>query len=239
MAIEIGSWIILITTGMIYLVFLFFDAFKRGESYGNLAYVMAVAPTTYLWYLITLPANLAEYKWFGVVGIWLVLVTLWFIAMIRDFILMRKDKNDKNKKDIDDVGLYLVLGIIVQLIICAVLPSDNIFPHMQEGSNLKWFFWLPDLHGFIGFTPEQLIVFQLFRIMVTVLIIAVIIPMILDLRAESINMWVLLIITLIFCLPFTLICWLWLPDWWAPLLFLVAVLFFITLLLLTKGSDKK
>lgn len=230
MAIEITSWIILATVFLIYVIFLIFDAFKREEPYGNLAYVIAVAPTSYFWYLITKPENRAEYESFGAIGIWFLLICLWFIAMIRDMILVKK-----KKKDMDDVGLYLVIGVVVQLIVSSVLPAVNVLPDMQYWSHQTWIFWLPTIDPVP--TGAELILL-LFKTMTTLLVLFVIIPMIMDLRGESINMWVLIIITAIFLVPLALVCWLWLPEGWAALLFLVGVLFFILLLLLTRGANQ-
>lgn len=229
--IDIVSWILFITTALIYLVFLFFDAFKRDEPYGNLAYVVAIIPATYLWYLVTSPGNAVDYTNFSTTGAWTFLIGLWLIAMLRDLIIVRK-----GKKDIDDVGLYLVIGIIVQLIVSAVIPSDNVLSSMQTGARQNWFFWLPDLE--IAALESGTALMTL-KILTTFLTILFLIPLILDLRGEPVNMWVLLIVTVIFALPLALISWLWLPDGWVALLFLSLVLLFIILLLLTRGSEQK
>lgn len=229
--IDTTSWIIFITTALIYLVFLFYDAFGRDEPYGNLAYIVAAIPSTYLWYLVTFPSHAAEYANFGTTGAWTFLVGLWLVAMVRDLIIVRK-----GKKDIDDVGLYLVIGIIVQLIVSAVVPSDGVLPSMQSGAQLNWFFWLPDI---VTAAAEAALALNMLRILTTVLTILFIIPLILDLRGEPVNMWVLVLVTAIFSLPLALISWLWLPEGWIALLFLELVLLFVVLLLLTRGSEQK
>lgn len=223
--IDAGSWIILITFFVIFLVFLFFDIFKRGEPYGNLAYVTAVIPCNYLWYKITETANLADYRDFGVTGVWTILMALWLITMVRDMIFVKM-----KKKDFDDVILYMVIAILIQFIISAVLPYT--IEEMQEGTSLEWLFYLPDL------TDPHEISALFFKLMVTLLVISVAIPMILDLRGENVNMWILVILTAIFALPFGLVCYLWLPEFAWALLLLVMVLFFIILLMLTRGENK-
>ncbi|MHA1727141.1 MAG: hypothetical protein ACTSWY_00225 [Promethearchaeota archaeon] len=237
MAITIGDWIIFATVLIVFLVFLFFDAFRRDEPYGNLAYVVAVIPVNYLWYKITEPANLANFRFFGVTSIWTILLGLWIVIMARDMILIKT-----KKKDFDDVILYLIIGIIIQLILAAVLPADNVIVNMradygsgEPGTFVGWFFYLPNLNQ----TELSLLSVNLFKTMVTVLVLSIIFPMVWDLRGEPVNMWILVIITLIFALPFGLVCFLWLPDYSWALLLMVSVLFFIILLLLTRGEQQK
>jgi hypothetical protein len=206
------------------LVFLFFDIFKRGEPYGNLAYITAVIPCNYLWYKITETANVAEYRDFGVTGVWTILMGLWLITMIRDMIFVKV-----KKKDFDDVILYLVIAILIQFIISAVLPNSIL--DMKEGTSVVWFFYLPDL------ADPSVASALFFKLMVTLLVISVAVPMILDLRGEGVNMWILVIITAIFSLPFGLVCYLWLPLFAWALLLLVMVLFFVILLMLTRGDN--
>ena len=227
MALDSG-WIIFITTIFIYAVFLLFDIFKRDEPYGNLAYVIGAIPANYLWFLLSQNTP-AENMIDSVILIWIVIVGLWLIAMLRDMILVMK-----KKKSFDSVVKYLIIGIIVQIIAASVLPSEGVIDSMAQGSIKISFFWLPDLFN-VSAGPMYL---NIFRILVTLLVIGVVIPMVSDLKGEPINMWALLIITLIFSIPFLLICYLWLPkDFWA-LLFLVEVMFFTILLLLTRGGSQ-
>lgn len=230
--IDVGSWIILITFFVIFLVFLFFDIFKRGEPYGNLAYITAVIPCNYLWYKITETGNLADYREFGVTGIWTILMGMWLITMVRDMIFVKV-----KKKDFDDVILYMVIAILIQFIISAVLPNTitsmkaNYGPG-ETGTSYVWFFYLPNL------ADASVISALIFKLMVTLLVISVAVPMILDLKGEGVNMWILIVITAIFSLPFGLVCFLWLPAYAWALLLLVMVLFFVILLMLTRGDNK-
>ncbi|MHA1821282.1 MAG: hypothetical protein ACTSU2_02915 [Promethearchaeota archaeon] len=239
--IDIGSWIIFASIMLLFIIFLFYDLLGRDEPYGNLAYIVAIMPVDYLWYKITLPENINEYKDFGVTGVWAFLLTLWFICMIRDMIKIRM-----KKQDFDDTVMYLMIGIIVQLILSAILPHNNVIPSMQAyygsaspipdiksapqdfGTSLIWFFYLPNIWNA---TP---LILNYFRIIMTLLILGVITPMLMDIKGEQYNLFVLLIITGIFMLPFTLICWLWLPEAFLSLLVLVSILFFIILLMITK-----
>jgi hypothetical protein len=227
MPLDIGSWLIFATTVLIFIVFLIFDLFKRNEPYGNLAYIVAIIPVTYLWMKITeTPLVYAEYADFGTMGVWNILFVLWLICMIRDMIFVAM-----KKKEFDDVVLYIIIGIIVQLIVSAILPSPGVIPSMQQGSFTLWFFWLPN--------PDvaSIPMYFMIRILITLLTLGVIIPLVSDLRGESVNMFVLLIITGVFAIPFGLICFLWIgPDNFLALLFLVSVLFFIILLMMTRGQ---
>jgi hypothetical protein len=238
MAIDAGSWIIVTTTLIIYLVFLFYDTFRREENYGNLAYIAAVIPCNYLWYLLTRSTDpdLILYRGFGVTGAWTVLIGMWFIAMLRDIILVKT-----KKKEFDSVVLYLIIGILIQIILSSILPFTVGDMTADYGSNeygtyLLWgFIFLPNIFDAgIAFATALI-----FKILITLLLLGVIIPLVLDLRGEPVNMWVLIVITAIFSLPIMLISFLWIgiPFFWAlSLLFLV--LFFVVLLMLTKGAQK-
>ncbi len=52
---QLDQWIYLICFGILYLGFLGYDLFKRGEKYGYIAYFIALLPANYLWYCVTLP----------------------------------------------------------------------------------------------------------------------------------------------------------------------------------------
>jgi len=231
MALDIASIIIFLAMIIIYLVFLFYDALGREEPYGNYVYIVAIIPVSYLWYLITLPVNRTDFESFGVIGVWSILLILWYVSIIRDIILIKK-----KKKEIDDVALYLIIGVIIQLIACSVLPAPNVVPTMNYWITKFLFFYVPDFNIAIS---SQLIWLNIFRLFMTLIVITVIIPLVTDLKGTYVNLWVVIILTLIFSLPFGLICWIWIPEAWGALLFLVDVLFFIVLLMLTRGKDKK
>jgi len=61
---DINSIIITGTLFVIFGVFLFFDLFKRNERYGYLAYIVALVPVNFLWFLQ-----------FDVLGVYLILCT--------------------------------------------------------------------------------------------------------------------------------------------------------------------
>ncbi|MHA1610620.1 MAG: hypothetical protein ACTSYU_01090 [Promethearchaeota archaeon] len=231
MAIPVQQIVLLISFGLIYLVFLCYDLFKRGDSYGSFAYIVALLPANYLWHVLTIN-NLLD---FGALGAMLVLVALWLLAVIRDIAV--KDRAE-GFKDADDVALMLIVSIIINIILSAVLPALPNMSHMELGTNsfLKYFF-LPiynDVdpgHALVG-------IILAYKILVSVLTISVIVPVVMDLKDMETNLMALVVITLIFGIPFAFLAFLWAPaaeTIWV-FLFLFMVLFFIFMLLLTRGK---
>ncbi|MCP4762922.1 MAG: hypothetical protein GY870_14180, partial [archaeon] len=98
--VNVGLLILYATTVLIYIIFLAFDAFGRDEPYGNLAYVVAVIPTNFLWVIVTDTVSIDEYLELGVdvTMVWTILILMWLIPMIRDMYFVKK-----KKKDFDDV----------------------------------------------------------------------------------------------------------------------------------------
>lgn len=225
--ITFGEYMILATLLLVYGIFLFFDLFKRDEPYGNIAYIAAIIPTTYFWYLVTENIyNIASFSW-GVTGVWCLLFALWLAALLRDLFYVFKEK-----KDMDRILGTFVVAILIQLVVSAILPYDKVFPDMSEGTfKIAGFIYLPDTFNAVSSARFT------FNILLTIIIIGLVIPMIfLELRGEQINMWALLIIDLIFALPFGILAFVWVPEFYLPLLLLIEVIFFIVLLLITKGN---
>ena len=130
MAFDINSIIITVTLFVIFGVFLIFDVFKRNERYGYLAYIVALLPVNFIWFLQ-----------YDVLWAYLVLFILWNLCLLRDlFGVVRK----KDPKEINDIVLYLVLGIIIQAILTAILPVS--IPTMQTNTTPYWFFYFPDIY---------------------------------------------------------------------------------------------
>ena len=77
---QLDQWIYLICFGILYLGFLGYDLFKRGEKYGYIAYFIALLPANYLWYCVTLPLPGHYYgqdSYFGAMGSMALLAVLW------------------------------------------------------------------------------------------------------------------------------------------------------------------
>ncbi len=221
---DINAIIITGTLFVIFGVFLFFDLFKRNERYGYLAYIVALVPVNFLWFLQ-----------YDVLGAYLILFILWNLCLLRDlFGVSRKN----NPKQINDILLYLVLGIIIQVIITAILPVSIV--SMQSNTMLYGFFYFPDIYtGSFGIelwvNPTILLAF---RITASVMIGLVIVPLLVDLRGEEVPLPVFVIIIGLFILPFLYLSYIWLPEAMGVLTFLMSVLLFIVLLLITRSGKE-
>lgn len=219
---DINAIIILVTLFVIYGVFLFFDLFKRNENYGYLAYIVALVPINFLWFL-----------GFDVLGVYLIVFILWCICLIRDLWGVASDK-----KEINQIVLYLVLAIIIQLILSAILPVTN--PVLQTNTELFWYFYLPDIYD-ATFNPEiwvNLNILTAFRITATLLVALVIIPLLIDVKGEEVPVPVFIIIIGLFVIPFLYLGWIWLPGGMGVLTFLFSVILFIVLLLITRSGKE-
>ncbi len=234
MAFSATDIVLLVTFILIYGTFLVYDLFKRGDNYGSFAYIAAILPANYLWYMVSKDGTTS----FGPAGAMLVLAVFWLLAIIRDIYI--KDTAE-GIKDADDMVLLLLIGIILNLILAAVLPALSGNEFMQEGTRAFWkYFFIPDFNMTTEFAPSATIVL-IYKLIVTLLVIMVVIPLIIDLKETPTNITALLIITLVFMIPFGYLAFLWAGAnsgmiW--VLLFLFSVMFFIFLLMLTQGQKK-
>jgi len=220
---DINSIIVLITFIIIFAVFLAFDMFERNEKYAYLAYIVALLPVNYLWLLN-----------FDILGVYLLLFILWCVALIRDLWGVKK-----NKKEINDIVLYIALAILLQLIITAVLPVS--VPALLTNTTPWFVFNLPDIYT-DTFTPEAWVnqgILLTFRITATIMIILVIIPLILDIKDEEVPFPMFIIIIALFILPFLYLSYLWLPEATAVLTLLMSVILFIVLLIITRSGKEE
>ena len=218
----INAIIIVATLFVIYGIFLFFDFFKRNERYGYLAYIVALIPVNVLWFLQ-----------FDALGVYLILFILWICCLLRDLYGVTKEK-----KEINDIVLYLVLAIIIQLILSAILPVSIIT--MQTNTTLYWFFYLPDTYT-AAFGIESWVnpaMLFAFRVTATILIILVIVPLLVDLKNEDVPLPVFIIVIGLFIPPFLYLSYVWLPGAMVMLTFLMSVLLFILLLMITKSGKE-
>ncbi len=58
---------------------------------------------------------------------------------------------------------------------------------------------------------------------------------VMDLKGEKVSLIAVIIITVIFGLPFAFLAYLWLPFAFLPILILIMVVFFLGLLAMTRG----
>ncbi len=220
MAFDLSTIIILITLSIIYLIFLVFDLFGRNENYGYLAYIVAVIPVNYFWAIGGDP-----------VFAYILLFILWIVTILRDTIGVYRKKD----KEINEILLYLALGVLIQLIISAIIPETN--TSLQALPIQKfWFFWLPNVHLA---EPSMALAF---KIVATILISLVIVPLILDIKDEEIPLPIIIVFIAIFVVPFLYLDYVWIGGTTTPvglLTFLFSVILFIIMLLITRGKETK
>ena len=218
MPLDVPTVIILITLFIIFMIFLVFDLFGRNEKYGYLAYPIALIPVNFYW---------------GMGGdslfTYVILFLLWIATILRDTIGVYR----KKEKEINEILLYLALSVLIQLIISAIIPVNN--PALQYPyTEPFWFFWLPNVHSAI-FDPA---IASTFRIVATILIFLIIVPLILDIKDEEIPLPIIIIFVAIFIIPFLYLSYIWLPDpaGFGTLTFLFSVILFVLLLLITRSG---
>ncbi|GAG71217.1 unnamed protein product [marine sediment metagenome] len=221
MAVDVYQIIILATLFIIYGIFLMFDLFGRNENYGYLAYVVAVIPINYLWSMGP------DY----VIAAYFILFILWDITLLRDTFGVYFKKN----KEINEIFLYLVLGILIQIIISAILPEGD--SALQVNTEQLWFFWLPNIHSAV-FEGESLILG--FKLAASLMVLLIVLPLILDIKDEEIPLPMFIIIIAIFILPFLYISYIWLPgpETLGVLTFLFSVILFVILLIITRSGKE-
>ena len=221
MAFDISTIIVTITLFVIFGVFLIFDIFERNERYGYLAYIVALLPINFLWFLQ-----------FDVLGVYLILFILWNLCLLRDLFGVSR-KNDP--KGINDIVLYLILAVIIQAILAAVLPASN--PDMKINTIPYWFFYFPDIYETVGIWVNPAVLLG-FRILATLLVGLVIMPLLIDLRDEEVPLPVFIVIIGLFILPFMYLSYIWLPEAMGVLTFLMSVILFIVLLMITRSGKE-
>jgi hypothetical protein len=224
---SIDEWLILIIFGIIYVGLLCYDLFKRTEKLGYLAYIAALGPANYLWFLVTKNAQALD---FGATGAMAILSGLWILCVIRDIFI--------RKVDADDVALVMLVALVIQLIMSAVLPAIPGLAALKESTTTTLnYFYLPNISTDDPLNLTALNMILLYKIMATVLTLMIVIPIVVDLKGTPIKPFPILIITLIFLAPFAYISYLWLPSASWVLLILIEVLFFFLLLALAKKPD--
>ncbi|GAB4319995.1 MAG: hypothetical protein Kow0069_23740 [Promethearchaeota archaeon] len=229
MAFDVNSIIWLVTLFVVFGVFLGYELFGRDEPLENLSYVVALLPGSYLWYAF---ATDPDYAGLGTLGAFLVIMVLWLVSLVRDVTAaLRK------KKDMDDVVLFLVIGVVLLLILSAVLPHENLLPELQAGTTVYWrYFYLPDISPASPYSSALVLAFKGLS---TVLVLTVVIPLVFDLKGVKVPAWVILIILALFAIPLAFVSWLWLPSDWVVLLVLELVVLGIVFLRLTAGGEEE
>ncbi|MFW9878428.1 MAG: hypothetical protein ACFFG0_35550, partial [Candidatus Thorarchaeota archaeon] len=133
---------------------------------------------------------------------------------------------------INEILLYLTLGIIIQLIVSAILPEVN--SDLENYTEKVLYFWLPNVHSAVFREAVALG----FRLAATFMILLIIIPLILDIKDEEAPLPILIVFVAIFILPFLYLSYLWIPEAMGVLTFLFSVILFIILLLITRSGKE-
>ena len=214
--ISISSIIVIATFFVIFGVFLLFDLFGRNEKGAYFAYIVAVIPVNIYWGLGYHP-----------VIAYIILFVLWDITLLRDTIAIYLKKD----KEINEILLYLFLGIIIQIIASAILPEVN--ESLQDYTEKVLYFWLPNIHSAI-FAIESITLG--FKLAATLLVLLVIVPLIIDIKEEEIPLPVLIVFVALFILPFMFVSFLWVPEAYGVFAFLLSVILFVVLLLITRSG---
>ncbi len=219
MAFDISTVIILITLTIIFMVFLVFDLFGRNEKYGYLAYIAALIPVNYFWAIGGDP-----------VFTYILLFLFWIATILRDTISVYREK----EKEINEILLYFSLAVLIQLIISAIIPET--IPTLKVSPvQPYWFFWLPNIH-----LAEASLALG-FKILATVLITLIIVPLLLDVKEEEVPLPIIILFVAIFVVPFLYLDYVWIGGTGTPvglLTFLFAVILFIILLLITRSGKE-
>jgi len=217
MAFDISTIIILVTFFMIFGIFLVFDVFGRNEKYSYFAYLVALLPVNYYWSLGSDP-----------LFAYIILFVLWIMTLLRDTIAVYLKKD----KEINEILLYLFLGIIIQLIVSAILPEVNV--GLRNDTEKVLYFWLPNVHSAIFSETVALG----FKITATLMVLLIIVPLIIDIKDEEATLPIVIIFVAIFILPFLYLSFIWVPEAMGVLTFLFSVILFTVLLLITRSGKE-
>jgi hypothetical protein len=220
MALDINAIIIAATCFIIFGIFLFYDLFRKGEKWSYLAYITATIPTNFLWF-----------AGYNVLAAYLILFILWDICLLRDLLFVYQ-----KTKEYDDIFLFVLLAVVVQIVYTAIGPNMN--PAMKTNTRAWLVFYFPDVYD-AGFNINAWVstgTLLGFRIAATFMVIFAILPMLIDLRdaEEHISLIALIIIDILFVVPFLWLAYIWLGGATLVLTLLFAVVLLIVLLLLTR-----
>jgi len=217
---------------LIFGIFLCYQAFKRKERLQYLAYVVATIPFGYMWAI-----------GFDYLGAVFFLLLLWTIALIRDLVMhyVVKGKDKKKETDFANSIVLYAIGVGVFILYAAILPA--MIPTLKTGPGTQEFggmIWLPMLLE--GVLPTSNPFLNPFRLMLTIDILLMILPMLYEIKVAQarVPVWPNIFLSIIFALPtiYLIYIWLLMPDILLVLGLFIGVLYFILLLSFTKGKAK-
>ncbi len=236
---QVSLFLILL---LIFAVFLLYRLFKRRERLDSLAYVVATIPFSYIWWI-----------GFDYLGSIFVLLTLWTIALVRDLVMNYavKGKDKHKESDYANSILLYAVGAGVLFLMAAILPAFNPLivyetitpPVVQDGVQIYGgIFWLPILDPMVYPAIFANPFLNPFRLMLTIDILVMIIPMLYEIKVTQarIPVWPVILLAIIFALPtiYLLYIWILVPDLLLVIGLFIGVLYFIVLLGFTKGKGK-
>ena len=168
---------------------------------------------------------------YNVLAAYLIIFILWDICLLRDLIFVYQ-----KTKEYDDIFLFLILAVVVQIVYTAIGP--NMSPAMKTNTRAWLVFYFPDVYD-AGFNINAWVstgTLLGFRLAATFMVIFAIIPMLIDLRdaEEHISLFALILIDILFIVPFLWLAYIWLGGATLVLTLLFAVVLLIVLLLLTR-----
>ena len=217
---QIAMFLVLI---LIYGVFLAYQLFKRKEKLHYLAYLAATIPFAYLW---VIGMDYLEAVFY--------LVLLWTIPLARDLVFHYTVNKKKGESDFANSILLYVVSVGILMLFAAILPP--VFPDLKTGPSTQEFYaiiWLPKLDLANPFINP-------FRLLLTIDIFLMIIPMIYEIKSaeKALPVFSNILLAIIFALPTIYVIYIWILT--TEILFiiglLIGVLYFIVLLSLTKGK---
>jgi hypothetical protein len=166
------------------------------------------------------------------------LATLWFIAVIRDLLAVRA-----KRKDFDDVLLYLLAGVTLQLIAYGVLPYNGVLPILNDNASgatkiyLTW--WIMPNNSWPGYFSWVAV---WFRVACTALVASCVAPIVGAIAGKKVPAGILLVLVLIFAVPLAFVGDIWFgitglgTGQGIAIGALLLVVFYIVLLLMTRGK---
>ncbi|MBN2150566.1 MAG: hypothetical protein JW839_03870 [Candidatus Lokiarchaeota archaeon] len=226
---------------LIWAVFLLYRLFKRKERLDSLVYVVATIPYAYLWW-----------NGFDYLGSIFVLLMLWTVSLVRDLVMNYAGKGkDKHKEsDFANTILLCAIGVGVLFLMAAILPAFNPLivyeslggPVKAGVQNFGGIVWLPVLDPVTNPAIYTNPFLRPFQLMLTVDILAMIVPMLYEIKVTQarIPVWPVIFLAIIFALPtiYLLYIWILIPDLLLVIGLFIGVLYFIVLLGFTKGKGK-
>ncbi|MBD3185864.1 hypothetical protein GF325_03460 [Candidatus Bathyarchaeota archaeon] len=218
--------VLIITLVLIYLIFLLYEFLKRKERLEYIAYLAATIPFAYMWFIGV--DYLASTFW---------LLVMWTIALARDLVLsvIAKDGGRKNRDYANAIILYAV-GVGFYFLYAAIMPNLNqdlkTRPGTQNLGDLS-IIWLPILDEANPFLNP-------FRLMLTIDVFMMIIPVILEVNAAQtrVPVWANILLASGMAIPTLYIVYIWIlaTEVLFVLGFLFGVLYFVLFLFLTRGK---